>query len=108
MSTEGGNLFDIPESLPNEHVAALLVSPNVRIERVVSRGHASPPDFWYDQNGPEWVMVVAGSAGIAFEGETTPRTLNAGDHVHIPARARHRVAWTDASQPTIWLAVHYR
>jgi cupin 2 domain-containing protein len=106
--SEGGNLFDIPESLPAEHFTTLLASPNVRIERIVSRGHASPPDFWYDQEAPEWVMVIAGSAGIAFEGEPAPQTLNAGDHVHIPAHARHRVAWTDASQPTIWLAVHYR
>ena len=33
--------------------------------------------------------------------------LKPGDYVHIPAHARHRVAWTDAAQPTVWLAVHY-
>jgi len=101
------NLFDIPATLPSEHVTALLASPNVRIERIVSYGHSSPPDFWYDQDRPEWVIVLQGSAGLQFEGETQPRTLKAGDHIDIPAHTRHRVDWTDAAQPTIWLAVHY-
>jgi cupin 2 domain-containing protein len=105
---DDGNLFNLPENLLDEHVARLLTSPNVRIERIVSRGHASPPDFWYDQEQSEWVVVLAGSAGLLFEGEPAPRALRAGDHVHIPAHARHRVAWTDASEPTIWLAVHHR
>ncbi len=106
---DGGNLFaDMPENLPAEHFATLLTSPHVRIERIVSRGQSSPEDFWYDQNRAEWVMVVAGSAGLLFEGETSPRMMRAGDFVHIPAHTKHRVAWTDALQPTIWLAVHYR
>ena len=33
-----------------------------KIERIVSRGHASPEDFWYDQEENEWVMVVKGTA----------------------------------------------
>jgi cupin 2 domain-containing protein len=107
MNIESGNLFaDIPAQLPAELVTLLLATPNVRIERIVSRGHASPPDFWYDQAEPEWVLVLAGSAAILFDGEPAPRALKRGDHLHIPARARHRVVWTDADEPTIWLAVH--
>jgi cupin 2 domain-containing protein len=34
--------------------------------------------------------------------------LSPGDHVIIPAHVRHRVEWTDAEHPTVWLAVHYR
>jgi cupin 2 domain-containing protein len=102
-----GNLFDdIPAELPAELTTPLLAAPSVRIERIVSRGHASPPDFWHDQAWPEWVLVVAGSAAILFEGEPAPRTLKRGDHLHIPAHARHRVMWTDANEPTVWLAVH--
>lgn len=101
------NLFDISGGGPVEHLDTLLASPNVRIERIVSRSHSSPPDFWYDQERPEWVIVLQGAAGLLFEGEAAPRTLNAGDHLNIPAHARHRVAWTDTAQPTIWLAVHY-
>ena len=106
---ESGNLFaGIPGTLAAEQLTALLTTPNVRIERIVSRGHASPPDVWYDQPQAEWVIVLAGSAAIAFDGEASPRTLRRGDHLHIPAHARHRVVWTDANGPTVWLAVHYR
>ena len=106
---ESGNLFaGIPGTLAAEQFTALLTATNVRIERIVSRGHASPPDFWYDQPQAEWVIVLAGSAAIAFDGEASPRTLRRGDHLHIPAHTRHRVVWTDASEPTVWLAVHYR
>jgi cupin 2 domain-containing protein len=103
------NLFaQIPKDLPNEATDEFVASPNVRIERIVSRGNTSPEGFWYDQDWYEWVTVLTGSAGVLFEGETEPRTLRAGDHLVIPSHRRHRVAWTDPERDTIWLAVHYR
>jgi cupin 2 domain-containing protein len=103
------NVFDaIPASGLAEQLTPILDAPHVRVERIVSRGHASPDGFWYDQDEAEWVVVLQGSAGLQFEGETEPRTLQRGDHVAIPAHRRHRVAWTDAHEPTIWLAVHHR
>ena len=36
------------------------------------------------------------------------RVMAAGDHLDIPAHVRHRVEWTDADIPTVWLALHYR
>jgi cupin 2 domain-containing protein len=104
-----GNLFsDLPGELHAEQITELLRAPNLTIERIVSSGQASPPGFWYDQDRPEWVILLAGSAGLLLAGEAEPRNLRPGDHVHIPAHVRHRVAWTDARQPTVWLAVHYR
>jgi cupin 2 domain-containing protein len=82
-------------------------SPGLRIERVVSRGQASPAGFWYDQAQDEWVIVLAGSALVMFEGESAATRMAPGDHVHIPAHRRHRVEWTDPEQATIWLAVHH-
>ena len=103
------NLFaGIPHDLPQELADELVVSPGVRIERIVSRAHASPEGFWYDQDWPEWVMVLQGAAGLLFEGEAEPRKLGRGDHVLIPAHRRHRVAWTEAGCDTVWLAVHFR
>ncbi len=103
-----GNIFaDVPAGLADEQFTALLSAPNLRIERIVSTGHASPPDFWYDQDRAEWVIVLAGSAGLLFEGEAEPRIMGPGDYVHIPAHQRHRVAWTDPAQATVWLAVHH-
>jgi cupin 2 domain-containing protein len=78
----------------------------VRIERIVSTGHASPPGFWDDQEQGEFVVVLAGRAGLLIEGEAAPRVLRAGDYVHLPAHCRHRVEWTAADTPTVWLAIH--
>lgn len=99
-------LRDIPASLPDELVETLVAAAGIRIERIISRGHSSPPDFWYDPPESEWVLVVAGSARLTIEGEQ-PITLLPGSFLNIPAHQRHRVEWTDPSQPTVWLAVHY-
>ena len=71
-------------------------------------GHATALNEWYDQDRAEWVLLLAGSAGLIFEGETEPLLLEPGSYVHIGAHVRHRVAWTDQSVPTVWLAVFYR
>jgi cupin 2 domain-containing protein len=92
----------------DEDITALLTTPNVRIERIVSTGQASPSGFWYDQDESEWVVLLTGGAGLRFESETAVRELKPGDYLHIPAHARHRVEWTHPSEPTVWLAVHVR
>ena len=44
------NLFyDLPPDLPAELFTALLEAADMRIERIVSYGHASPECSWYDQ-----------------------------------------------------------
>ena len=101
------NLFSsIPSDLPEELCETILNTPNVCIERIVSKGHASPDGFWYDQTDGEWVVLVKGAARLRFEG-AEPVELGPGDHINIPAHQRHRVEWTDPEQETVWLAVHY-
>jgi len=107
MIFSGNLLSDLPASLPEERFDTLLSRPGLRIERIVSAGHASPKDFWYDQPQDEWVCVIAGSASLQFEGEAAPRLLRDGDWIEIPAHVRHRVEWTDPGRPTVWLAVHF-
>lgn len=107
MTVRTGNLLhDIAAPGADEDVTLLLETPDVRITRIVSHAHASPPGFWYDQDEAEWVMVVSGAAGLWIDREATVRRLGPGDHVLIPAHVRHRVEWTAADQPTVWLAVH--
>jgi len=106
---ESGNLFaGITDTLAAEQITALLTTPNVRIERIVSRGHTSPPDFWYDQPQAEWVIVLAGSAAVAFEARRRRARSEVATTCTIPAHTKHRVVSTDAGEPTVWLAVHYR
>ncbi len=97
---------EIPAGLPEELVQTLLSTPSVRIERIVSLGHASPEGFWYDQAEHESVLLLAGAARLRFEDEE-PIDLTPVSFVDIPAHRRHRVEWTDPDRPTIWLAVHH-
>jgi len=108
MSTETTkNIFDdIPSSPPGELFQTLLQTPALRIERIVSNGHASPDGFWYDQDSAEWVLLLSGGARLRFEGEE-PVEMKPGSFINIPAHRRHRVEWTDAGQPTVWLAIYY-
>ena len=85
----------------------LLGQPGLHIERIVSTGQASPAGFWYDSPRGEWVMLVSGAAGLRIAGEELARTLQPGDWLDLPAHCRHRVEWTAADRPTVWLAVHY-
>lgn len=77
------------------------------LQRIVSHGQATPPGEWYDQAEDEWVALLAGSAGLRIEGLPTPLELKPGDHLRLPAGLRHRVEWTSADPPAVWLALHY-
>lgn len=104
-----GNLFvgiGVADS-PAEQFEELLSRSGFRVERIVSRGQASPPGFWYDQDVGEWVVLLSGAAELQFENEAESRRMVPGDWVNIEAHRRHRVNWTDPSQPTVWLAIHY-
>ncbi|MFT4078641.1 cupin domain-containing protein [Rhodomicrobium sp.] len=108
MANEGNIFADLPViGSADEDIAALLDVPGLRVERIVSTGQASPPDFWYDQPSAEWVLLLSGAARLRFEGEEEARTLKPGDYVFIPARRRHRVDWTPPDAPTVWLALHF-
>jgi cupin 2 domain-containing protein len=50
-----------------ERFETLAQSNSVRVERIVSRGHCSAPDFWYDQSEDEFVLVISGAARLQFE-----------------------------------------
>jgi cupin 2 domain-containing protein len=108
MVIEMGSLFkDIPPELPEEIFDTICATDSVKIERIVSRQHASPEGFWYDQDRNEFVLVVKGSAGLKLEGEDDLVVLKTGDYMNIGSHVKHRIEWTDASCDTIWLSVYY-
>jgi len=103
------NLFaDIPENLSDELSETLLQTSSFRIERIVSRGHCSPENFWYDQDENEWLILLKGSAVLRFEDQSENITMNPGNYINIEKHRRHRVEWTDSEWETVWLAVHYK
>ena len=101
------NLFaDLPAHLPAELATTLLEADDVRVERIVSHGNASPEGFWYDQPQTEWVIVLKGTARLHFEDGVVE--MRPGDFMNISAHKKHRVEWTTPDEPTVWLAVRYR
>jgi len=105
--TPNNFLKNLPKDSGEEILEDILSGSCFRMERIISNGQASPDGFWYDQDRNEWVLILKGRAGLMFEGTEDIIELNPGDYIHIPAHRRHRVAWTDTSQKTIWLAVHH-
>lgn len=101
------NIFkNIPENLNNECFEEIIRSENVVIERIVSKGHTSPENGWYDQDKDEWILLLKGSAKILFFNDEAVE-LSVGDYLNIPAHQKHKVVWTDPATETVWLAVHF-
>ena len=104
---EPGNIFDsIPRNLDKEVFEQIIQDENVKIERIVSKGHSSPESGWYNQEQNEWVIILRGEAIISFENGKQLK-LNEGSHFNIPAHQKHKVSCTNPNTETIWLAVHY-
>lgn len=96
------NLFDNTAEAAGEIIHRLLEGSNFRLEQIVSSGAHSPSDFWYDQDGAEWVALIKGQATLEFEEGSLE--LRAGDTLTIPPHVKHRVAHT--SKDAVWLALH--
>ncbi len=101
-----GNIFTSADTSVNEFTEILAAAHEgpVRIERIVSEGHVSPENFWYDQSEAEWVIVLQGNAELEFMNHVRIE-LSPGDWIFIPAHEKHRVTYTSGNPKCIWLAV---
>jgi len=100
------NLFAHPAAQKDrERFDTLLEGKGFTLERILSGGHASPLDFWYDQDRDEWVALLSGEAELRFEEGAERVLLGPGDYLLIPAHKRHRVEKT--SVDAVWLALHF-
>ncbi len=98
------NLLDnLPKDLPEELFEQILTGKSFRVERIVSDGHSSADDHWYDQDNNEWVLLLSGSAQLELETNSQLKVVDLlpGDHLMIPSHCRHRVACTDAHAKTV-------
>jgi cupin 2 domain-containing protein len=77
----------------------------VKIERILSSGHITPHEYWYNQPKDEWVLLIQGSARLVFA-DNQEVTLEAGDYIFIPAHQKHRVSYTSSEPSCVWLAIH--
>jgi hypothetical protein len=98
-------LTKLPAAVRAEAFTELLARPGVRVERIVSRGQATPADEPMVQARDEWVLLLEGAAGLRIE-NSDEVTLHAGDHVWIARGHKHWVTWTAKDRPSVWLAVH--
>ena len=100
---------DIPSDLPEELTEKIAgcIQKGTAIERIISRGHASPPGFWYDQDKTEFVILFKGKAALLFKEQDRMVEMYPGDYIEIPAHTLHRVEWTSAEEDTVWLAFFY-
>lgn len=100
-------LQSIPAVIDKEIFQTLLEQDGVRIERIVSLGHSSPPGFWYDQDEGEWILLLSGAARLRLVDPEETVELMTGDAFDIAPHRHHRVEWTAPDETTVWLAVFY-
>jgi len=102
------NLYEnIPRDIPEEIFGTIFEKSGVRVERIISKGQATPPGEWLSQDKNEWVILLEGGAEISFEGEGGSQSMRPGDHLLIEPGKRHRVESTLSDKVTIWLAVYF-
>lgn len=100
------NLLEkLPAAKRAEAFTELLSRPGVRLERIVSRGQATPEDAPMVQAQDEWVLLLEGAAGIRIE-DSAEISLAPGDHLLIASGQKHWVTWTARDRATVWLALH--
>jgi len=106
--SKADNIFSLDGWVHNaqeEHVEALYHNQQVKIKRIVSHRHTSPPGQWYDQSEDEWVVLLQGKASLEFEDGHLIHMM-AGDHIMIEAGTKHRVSYTSHNPSCIWVAVY--
>lgn len=105
MRNKQNLLTGVPTSIPDEIFETIISKSNIKIERIISKGHKSEPNFWYDQDKSEWILILKGEARLQFEDKSI--YLTSGDYLNIAPHQKHRIDWTTPEEETIWLAVFY-
>ncbi len=99
------NIFEnIPFDSDKELFEILFENKNIKIERIISYGYTSAPNFWYNQSENEFVILLKGEAKLEFKDRVI--SLNSGDYIMIPKYLQHRVAFT--SKEALWLCIYIK
>ena len=92
--------------MTSEFFQTLFRNKTLKIERITSRGHATPKGKWLRGRRNEWVMLLSGAAKLRFQRGRLV-SMKTGSSVLIPAGKAHRVEWTRPGVDTVWLAIHF-
>jgi len=99
------NIFRLPDTLPPGEYFEDIAMGDAKVERIISSGHITPADDWYDQETDELVILLEGEAKLIFE-DNEEVLMKRGDYLLIKAHEKHRVTYTSEKPACIWLAVH--
>ncbi|MCX6168902.1 MAG: cupin domain-containing protein [Ignavibacteriales bacterium] len=101
------NIFEnLPDNFKEEFFEDILSTNDFKLGRIISEGHSSPDNFWYDQRKNEFILLLSGSAKVSFD-NGKKFELKPGDYLIINAHQKHRVDGTDPLEKTFWLTLHY-
>lgn len=107
-SMQKGNIFsEIPTSIPKEVFNSIIDKDGIKIERIISKGHTTEKDKWYNQEKNEWLIMLKGKAELLFKNNNQIIKMKKGDYLNISAHTEHRVTKTSKKEETIWLTIHY-
>ena len=107
MNFSEGNIFTGSSCHSKEEIFNTIFSgKNIKIEQIISSGHTSPAEGWYDQTQQEWVILIEGEAILEFE-NNQKKKLKKGDYLLIPALAKHKVIYTSTNPKCVWLAIFF-
>jgi cupin 2 domain-containing protein len=102
------NIYDVENiNLSDEFFEDLLKQKGFRLERIISKGHVTESDYWYDQDEDEFVLLLKGFAKLLFE-DNSIIELKEGDYILIPKHVKHKVIYTDKNNKTFWLTCYFK
>lgn len=102
------NIFSLLQvNTTNEYFEDIISEADFRIERIISDGHTTPDDFWYNQDEDEFVLLLKGFAKLMFE-DGSIIELNEGDYVIIDKHKKHKVIYTSTETKTFWITCYYK
>jgi len=96
------NIFNYNIPTEGESSKTLLKSKNIEIIQIVSSDKLEAKE--YNQDSNEFVILLEGKAKLELEGEI--KELKKGDTLNILAHTKHKVL--EATNGTLWLAIHYK
>ncbi|MCX7879642.1 MAG: cupin domain-containing protein [Ignavibacteria bacterium] len=106
-----GNIYDLTNYIYNpleEHFEELHSTNHLKIERIISKGHHSPDNYWYDQDFFEWVILLKGKAVLTLKNPNESIELSEGDYILIEPNRPHRVESTEPEKETFWLTISFK